>query len=95
MKNITFNISRELDLPAEIEMEVEATFTPGSRGYFNPANGDCDPPSNSEIEVQNRDILIAQIEQLFDHHKKEAISQLEKYLESSEFESAAEESAAQ
>ena len=84
MRNITVNIYHEVIIPAEIELEVEATVEAGSDGYFNPMNGDCDPPCNAEVEVNNREMLIAQIEQMFEHYKRENIKQLEMYLDSEE-----------
>lgn len=95
MKNLTMIINREIDIPAEIELEVEATVEAGSYGYFDHVTGDCDPPHGASVEVQNRDILIDQIEQWFDHQKREAISQFERYLASGEFKEKAEEATAE
>lgn len=94
MKNLTFIICRELDLPSEIELEVNCNLSAGNNGYFNPANGDCDPPQNATVEINNKALLIAQIEQLFDYFKRENVKQLERYLDSMELAEKAEEEAA-
>lgn len=91
MKNITVNVYHEVIIPAEIELEVEATVKAGSYGYFDHVTGDCDPPRGPEVSVQNRDLLIAQIEQWFDHQKREAVQQFDRYLASGEFKEKAEE----
>lgn len=91
MKNITVNIYHEVIIPAGIELEVEATVEAGSDGYFDHVTGDCDPPHGPEVEVQNRELLVAQIEQWFDHQKREAVEQFERYLASGEFKEKAEE----
>lgn len=94
MKNLTFTICRELDLPAEIELEVNCKLSSGHNGYFNHHTGDCDPPQNATVEVNNKALLIAQMEQLFDHYKQENVKQLERYLESVELAEKAEEESA-
>lgn len=94
MKNLTFTLYRELELPAEVELEAVVSITPGSMGYFNPINGDCDPPHGPEIDVVNEDAMIQQLRQWFDHQKEEAVKQFRHYLESEAFAEIVEDEAA-
>lgn len=93
MKNLTFTLYRELELPAEVELEAVVSITPGSMGYFNPINGDCDPPHGSDVEVQNEDAMIQQLRQWFDLQREEAVKQLRHYLDSEAFAEIAEDEA--
>ena len=45
----------DIDVPQELALLVEVTVTPGHAGYFNPKNGDCDPPQNTEVVLENRE----------------------------------------
>ena len=94
MKNLTFTLYRELELPAEVELEAVVSITPGSNGYFDHVTGDCDPPHGAEIEVENEDAMIQQLRQWFDLQKEEAVKQLRHYLESEEFAEIVEDEAA-
>lgn len=52
-RNVTFDTTITVG-DTEIEVEVEASYTPGYKGSFYAANGDPgDPPEPSEIEVDS------------------------------------------
>lgn len=85
-RKTTITLCREIDdIPAEIELQVECEYVPGSRGYFNHITGDCDPPSNAEVWIENRYEIEAYISWLFDGWKAETIKRVNDHLDSAEF----------
>lgn len=83
---ITLTLCREIDVPAEIELEAEVLFIPPFPGRTNCRNDDAIPPDPGECEVTNESELVEQLAAWFDHQKYENIQQLQRYFASSEFE---------
>ena len=83
---ITLTLCREIDVPAEIELEAEVLFKPPFPGRTNCLNDDAIPPDPGECEVVNERELIEQVAAWFDHQKVENIRQLQRYFASREFE---------
>lgn len=78
-------LTREIDVPAEIELELDVEIYPGIHGYFDPVTGDCDPPQPDSVDVNNLHEALDAMAAWFDHQKAENLTQLERYLESREF----------
>ena len=83
--NISFTHALEILLPAEIELDIDATLTAGSDGHFDHVTGDCDPPSNDEVELDNEDEIEKQIRQWFADQCQETLKQWHMFVGSKEF----------
>ena len=82
---MNLTLCREIDVPAEIELELDVEIDPGSDGYFDHVTGDCDPPYPATVSVDNIDEALKVMAAWFDHQKAENLAQFERYLQSREF----------
>lgn len=82
---VSFIHSLEILIPAEIDLDIDAEFTPGSDGYFDYRTGDAEPPSNDEAELNNEDAVEKQIRQWFADQCQETLKQWHRFVGSNDF----------
>lgn len=82
---VSFLHALEILIPAEIVLDIDAEFTPGSAGYFDYRTGDAEPPSNDEAELNNEDEIERQVRAWFAEQCQETLKQWHRFTGSPEF----------
>jgi len=84
---MTLNIAlaREIDIPAEIDLELEVYYVAPFSGRWNCRNDDAQPPDPGECDLINQEEVETHIRQWFNCQREETVEQFRKWLRSDDF----------